>query len=106
MTEAREGSGGEAEKGESKGGVGGEGLDYLRGLGGGEREAAVAEVVCEVDQRGGRGGKTEDAGGGADKVAAGERVTAGVERRRGRGRGYGDGDGGAGGGRRRGCDAA
>lgn len=48
----------------------------------------------------------EDARGGADEVAARERVAARVERRRGRGRGDGDGEGGARRGWPRGGDAA
>lgn len=106
VAEAREGGGGEAEEGEGEGGVRGEGLDYLGGLCGGEREAEAAEVVREVAQRGQGGGGAEDAGDGADEVAARERVAAGIERCRGRRRGDGDGEGGARGGRRRGGDAA
>lgn len=70
MAEAGEGGGGEAEEAEREGGVGGERLHDLGSLGGGESEAVGAEVVIEVEQRGGGRRGAEDSGDGADEVAA------------------------------------
>jgi len=106
VPEPRDGGGGEAEEAEREGGVGGDRLDDLGGLVGGDGEAEGAEVVGKVEQRGGGGRGAEDAGDGADEVAAREREAARVYRGGRRRRGDGDGEGGARGGRRRGGDAA
>lgn len=106
MPEAGEGGGGEAEEAKREGGVGGERLHDLGSLGGGESEAVGAEVVIEVEKRGGGCRGAEDSGDGADEVAARQRVAARVKRGGGRRRRDGDGEGRARGGRRRRRDAA